>query len=283
MSDVEQVSRRGFISGLGTAVVGAAIGMVGHELLTRPAEASQPPSAAWPWPYAPMDPENARKKGHEGYYQHGCAKGTLYAFMSQLTRSVGAPYTSIPLDMMLYANGGVAGWSTLCGGLNAAGLVISLTCKDAKKISDELVTWYTQTPFPSNLSNQYAREHGFLVKKYKTDKVLPQSVPGSPLCHVNVSRWCKEHGFRSGSRERSERCARMCGDIAAKAVELMNAYHQGAFEKEQRLSRTTRKCIRCHNPKRSFDQGGFTRGKMDCSSCHVEGHVSLVSPEHPKK
>ena len=283
MNDDDRVSRRGFISGFGTAVAGAAIGMAGPGLLARPAEASPTQSAQWPWPYAPLDRETARKRGHEGYYLHGCAKGTLYSLISGLIETVGPPYTTIPLDMMAYANGGVAGWSTLCGGLNAACLLISLTCKDAKKISDELVTWYTQTPFPSDISNQYAEEHRFLVKKYKSDKVLPQSVPGSPLCHVNVSRWCREHGFASGSPERSERCARMCGDIAAKAVEMMNAHHAGTFAREHRISRETRKCIRCHTPRKPFARGGFTRGKMDCTSCHVDGRATLVPPGHPKK
>ncbi|MFA7065024.1 MAG: C-GCAxxG-C-C family (seleno)protein [Bacilli bacterium] len=276
------VSRRGFLSGAGLMLAGAAAGMAGHGLFVEPATAAIQESPSWPWPYAPLDEEMVRKKGHQGYYINSCSQGSFYAIITELREKVGAPYTYIPVELMAYGASGVAGWCTLCGALNGSCAAISLTCKDYDKLTGELLAWFTQTPFPSDISNQYAKDHAFLVDKYKSDKVLPQTVSGSPLCHVNVSKWCKEHGFASGSHERSERCARISGDVAAMAVHLLNAYHAGTFTPKYDLSQTTKTCRACHQKGKDFEKGNWTRGKMDCGGCHIEGQVSLVSPTHPK-
>jgi hypothetical protein len=278
-----KVNRRKFLAGAGMAMAGAAAGFLGHGIVPEPAVAANEPSS-WPLPYTTLDEELARKKGHEGYYINSCSQGAFYAIISQLREKIGVPYTYIPFELMAYGASGVAGWCTLCGALNGACAAISLTCKDYKPLTGDLVAWFTQTPFPSQISNQYAEKHQFLVDKYKTDIALPQTVPGSPLCHVNVSRWCKEHGYASGSSERSERCARTSGDVAAMAVKIMNDYHAGKFKPMYAESKTAKDCRVCHAKGKPFESGGWTRGKMNCSDCHIEGDVSLIkSKDHCKK
>lgn len=276
----DRVSRRNFLSGTGALLIGAAAGAVGHGFV-EPARAAVPDEAKWPWPYTALDVETVRKKGHQGYYVNSCSQGAFYAIISELRKEVGAPYTFIPVELMAYGKSGVAGWCTLCGALNGACATISLTCKDYGKVTGELLAWFAQTPFPSDISNRYAANHEFLVDTYKSDKVLPQTISGSPLCHVNVSKWCKEHGFASGSSERSERCARISGDVAAKTVELLNDYHAGKFTPVYDLSQTTQTCRACHKKGKDFEKGNWTRGKMDCGDCHIQGHVVMVEPTHP--
>ena len=70
----------------------------------------------------------------------------------------------------------------------------------------------------------------------------------SVLCHVVVSKWCKETGYASGSKERSERCARLSASVARKTVELLNEYHEGRFV--------------------PVKVKGFQKTKMDCMECH---------------
>ncbi len=175
--------------------------------------------------------------------------------------------------MMRFGEGGVVGWGSLCGGLNGACAAINLVAgEDYKKLVHELVGWYVSTPMPSDISNRYAENHEFLVDKYKSDIALPQSVSDSTLCHVSVTKWCEASGYASGSSERSERCGRLTGDVAAKAAELLNQHATGTFAPVFALPEETEGCRTCHSKGKEFEKGQFTRGKESCVECHEEPH-----------
>lgn len=67
----DKMSRREFLAGASGFAAGATVGAVlgGSVLNLVPAKAAEAP--AWPWPYKQLDPEKARKIGHELYYQGG--------------------------------------------------------------------------------------------------------------------------------------------------------------------------------------------------------------------
>ncbi len=272
------LTRRGFLTGVGGFTAGLAVGGLG----VSSAMANPAPSAGWPFPYVKLDPEEVRKLGHLGYYNAECCQGTFTAIVGSLQQKVGGPFNGIPLEMMGYGTGGVGGWCTLCGAINGACAAIAMVTKNFKPIVEELLLWYVRTPFPSEISNNYAVNHEFLVEKYKSDKALPQGVPGSPLCHVNVSKWCKENGFASGSSERSERCARISGDVAAKVVTMLNADLDGKFEAVLKESDEVAACRTCHKKGKDFEAGNWTRGKMECGDCHNLKTAKLVDADHGK-
>lgn len=272
----EGLTRRGFLTGVGGFAAGFAVGGLGvSSALANPA-----PAAGWPFPYVKLDPEDVRKRGHKGYYEAECCQGTFTAIIGSLQEKVGPPFTGIPLHMMGYGTGGVGGWCTLCGALNGACAAIAMVTANFKPIVNELMLWYTRTPFPSETANNYAVNHQYLVDKYKSDKALPQGVPGSPLCHVTVTRWCKENGFASGSSERSERCARISGDVAAYVATLLNADLDGKFEPVLKESPEVAGCRSCHKKGKEFEVGQWTRGKMECGDCHNLDTAKLVGPDH---
>lgn len=225
---------------------------------------------ASPWTYVNLDVETVRKKGHARYYEGDCAFGAFAGIVEALQEVVGFPFTQVPVKMMEFGAGGVAGWGTTCGSLIGASAAINLVTDraTASMLINELMTWYSQTPFPSQTSNEYAVKHEFLVKEYKSDKELPQSVSNSPLCHVSVTEWCQASGMASGSIERAERCGRLTGDVAAKAVELLNANLAGTFEPTLKLSQESQGCMACHSKGENFEMGQFTQGKMECTDCH---------------
>jgi hypothetical protein len=214
--------------------------------------------------------EDVRKRGHEGYYRGDCAFGAFAAIIEALRDKVGFPYTQIPVDMMGFGAGGVSGWGTTCGALIGAAAAINLvTPKDvARAMVSELLGWYTQTPFPSQQSNEYAVKHEMLVKEYKSDKELPQSVSNSPLCHVSVTTWCRNAKIASGTPERAERCGRLAGDVAAHAVEMLNANLDTKFAGAYKPSEVTAACTSCHSVGKEYEKGQFTNGKMECTDCH---------------
>ncbi len=248
-----------------------------------------------PWGnYEKLDPEYVRKLGHLGYYLFECAGGAFWAVMTALKEKVGEPYNMIPMPSveeaiealkegekeryvvpMQFGAGGTMGWATVCGSLigcmSAMNFIMHPAKKPSKKIADKLFRYYETEHFPTEVANKYAAEHKFLVPKYKSDKVLPRSVSNSTLCHVSVSRWCLASGYPSGSKERSERCGRLTGDVAAMFVELMNAYVDGKLNTVATVtfSKQTSECRQCHSKKKTgFEKGHFSRGKMNCVSCH---------------
>ncbi len=277
------VRRRTFLKGLAVVAVGSMFTPIvqvrGEEKLGELPEL--------PWPYEELDVEYVRKLGHLGYYAFECAGGSFWAIMTALREKVGYPYTALPIPtkeeviaalregrhlhmMMQYGAGGVFSWASTCGALLGSGLAINMVTKNWKKVGQVLMRWYETYAFPSDTANHYASTHAYLVPKYKSDKVLPRSVSHSVLCHVSVSRWCVASGYASGSPERSERCGRLTGDVAAKAVELLNADLKGVLPQVAKvsLSDVTADCRTCHYKGKNYEQGQFSRGFLECESCH---------------
>lgn len=271
-------TRRQFLKGAGGATLGlvAVSGVTG--LLASCAKGETPEAAAAPpppWPYTKLDPEYVRKLGHYGYYNGNCSSGSFYAIVHALQESVGHPYTLVHSDpknnLMAFGGGGVVGWGQICGALNGTCAALNLTYPEYKDVINELMGWYTNFEFPSDISNNYAVNKQFLVTEYKTSDALPQTSCGSPMCHVSVTTWCTASGFNPESKERSERCARVTGDVAAKAVELLNAHVDNKFTPAFAVPSAVTGCQSCHGPDGSIAN---VRGamKQDCVQCHGDPH-----------
>ena len=267
MSDT---TRRDFIKSAGTYGVATSVGMAGGLGLSAPGLSAAQAAHPFGYPEGRLDVEKTRQMGYDGFKgltladgtRHGgCAFGAFNALVGQLSDVVGAPYTSIPPQMMDWAGAGVVGFGTLCGTLNGVAAAIGLICSggDARGFVSDLLTWYSETALPTNLLAPTGE--------------LPQSVAASNLCHVSLTHWCRASGFASGSPERGERCARLSGDVAAKAVELLN---QGALGLEKPSEKTV--CRACHYMGGNYAQGQFTHGEMNCITCHIELKTKNVVP-----
>lgn len=177
------------------------------------------------WPYTQLDVEYARKLGHLGHYEGGCAYGAFNAVIQPLQEEIGYPYNQIPTFMLDFGKGGVLGTGGTCGTVLGTLAAINLVAgTDYPAIAAELMEYYRTTPFPTETSNDYAVNHEFLVDEYRTDEALPQSVAGSLSCEDSDSKWLAVAGVEPGTPEAKERCARMTGDMAAKAVSLLNEW-----------------------------------------------------------
>lgn len=183
-----------------------------------------------PWPYVELDTEQVRKLGHWGYYEKGCAYGAFYALLAPLQEAVGKPYTGIPAHMMTFGRGGVVDEGDLCGSLLGSLAAINLiTGDDYEALAEALLTYYCETPLPTDQSNAYARDREFLVDEYHTTKEIEPTVAGSVACRISRRTWMRTARERRRSPARQERCARLTGDVAAHAAKLLN---QWAAEKE---------------------------------------------------
>jgi hypothetical protein len=264
-------TRREFLKSAGSYGAVAGVSLVGGLGIAPPARSVvQRATHPFGYPANGLDVEKIRELGYEGFKgimlvdgtrHSGCAFGAFNAIVGQLAEVVGAPYTSIPTQMMDWAGAGVVGFGSLCGTLNGVAAAIGLICSgsDARAFVSDLMTWYSETALPTNTVAPTGD--------------LPQSKAASNLCHVSLTHWCRTSGFASGSAERAERCARLAGDVAARAVELLN---DGALGRQVPAEKTV--CRSCHYMGPSYAAGQFTHGEMNCLTCHIELKDKRVVP-----
>lgn len=270
----EKLTRKELLTRSARCAAGVVVGGAAIDLLLRNKGVAAPVEAAWPWPYKELDVETVRILGHDLYYDSanggGCGYGAFGAIIQALKDAVGDPYTSLPPQLMYFAAGGAAGWGTLCGALNGAAAAISLVCDKAtcNTLVSELIGWYTQTKLPSDLSNGYGAANAYGVNKISES--LAENVSGSPLCHVSVSLWCAASGFTVSDPHRAERCARLVGDTAAYAVQILNDHFNSKFASGYVAPADVGICQSCHTS--SATEAPSTNGKMECVECHQSPH-----------
>lgn len=217
--------------------------------------ASAPPL---PWHYGPVDVNLVRRRGYENYFKFSCSFAAAEALLSTLRENhPSSPWGTIPAEMFRFGAGGGLGWGTMCGAINASLAVLNLASSRFEDLGNELVGWYTTFPFPSSLHDTYA--------KYKNQ---PTTISNSPLCHVSVSRWADAAGARIHEKEKKDRCAKLTGDTAAKAAELLNSALGDRLQLIYEPRREFSHCLNCHQgPKSLLDD---QQGKANCVMCHAE-------------
>ncbi|MGB9773286.1 MAG: C-GCAxxG-C-C family (seleno)protein [Bacteroidota bacterium] len=269
-----QLTRKEFLAEFAKYTAGVIVGSAGLNVLMKSTGKAGTAVTTWPWPYRALDVEHVRILGHDSFYDStnggGCGYGAFNAIIQALREVVGDPYTSLPSQLMFFGHGGAAEWGTLCGGLNGAAAAISLVCNkaDSDILISELLGWYTQVKLPTDTSNQYAVDNKYGVNKISAP--LLQNSSGSPLCHVSVSEWCKVAGFSADDPNRKERCARLTGDVAAYAAQILNDFYAGKFTPLYVPPQTIAQCTVCHSSANTTPP--TTKGKMECTQCHGNPH-----------
>lgn len=256
MSEEKQaVSRRKFLMGTAAFAVGAVAAGVTAGIKPKTVAAAAPPV---PFPYQTLDVDLVRQRGYTYYFTGGCMYASARALLDTLVEVVAAPWDSIPADMFKFGKGGALNWGTLCGALNGSLAVIELAAGSAAEtIGPELLGWYTKFSFPSSSHESYC-----------TIKNQITTISESPLCHQSVSLWCDAAGATVSSVEKKDRCAKLAGDTAAKAAELLNAWKAGTFATAYQPDTDFARCFPCHvGPTSRFDN---VQGQMDCLECHTD-------------
>ncbi len=265
----QKMNRQEFFKKSAKYSLGVAAGVAGLQALSKN-EAQGKTTSSFPFTYSQLDPEAARILGHDAYFSgKGCSYGAFEAIIQPLRDTVGSPFTELPSEMMTYGHGGTVGWGTLCGAINGAAGAMSLFLErsDADPLINELVGWYTQALFPSDESNQLGVNQSYSVIKYSES--LAQNQCNSPLCHVSVTNWCDASGIKVSDIKRKERCGRLTGDVAAKAVQILNDHFNDQFSPAYEPPESIAACMLCHGNMIKDN----VASKMECQSCHGDPHA----------
>lgn len=234
----EAVSRRRFLVNVGKMTAGAAVGAAG---LASVASAQTTTN----FTYKSVDPEKVYWNGVAGYYKTACSQGSFEAIQKEL----GGAFSTIPPYITRFGEGGIVGEGSHCGALVGSSTMISLAFGDNPDVSTKLI---------KELNAWYRQDLGH----------------GSTLCHQSVTEWSKENGVQVESQERKDRCARVAGETAKKAVLLMNAQLKGEFKPVLTANNPNSvPCITCHG---SGTGGNATVrsgvAANNCKPCHEEAH-----------
>lgn len=267
MIEKQTLSRRSFLTGAGI-VTGAAVVAGTGLIMPGKAEAA---FSALPWPYAPspglvgVDLDLVKRRGHDFYGTYGgCMAGTGRALIATIMEKLtpGSPeylaWDSFPQDMFTYGGGGVSAWGTICGALNGAAYVICACAPNgtvATNLINDLFQWYCGFNFPSTDHDLYDPYPG-----------QTRTICNSPLCHASVSTWCMATGTKVSDSPRSKRCAKVAGDVAGKAAELLNSYFYGTYATTFVQPDPT--CSGCHVTGGSQK---WVQMKATCNTCHGPG------------
>ncbi len=241
------VSRRQLFKGVGALALGLTLG----KILPPKAQAQKINASRWPWPYVKLDPKTTAELAYESWYQLYCGAAVINSVFSQLRKKVGQPYLSFPIKGFMFAEGGVAGWGTICGSLLGANIVTNLIIgprltgnPTGTLMGSEIMQWYTEAQMPLYVPKK---------PKVSPDKI-PHTVSNSPLCHISVGKWMKKAHKALHSPERRDRCARVTASVTYHLVELLNLWKEGKYETEG-----------------EFPSGEFgITAQYNCEDCHGE-------------
>lgn len=217
------------------------------------------------WEYHQLDPQVTAELAYKNYDSGSCMYATFKSIISQLSEKYGEPYSSFPLHMMKYGHGGIGGFGTVCGALNAAGAVIGLFVAE-KPVQDLLISglfrWYEESSLPE--FTPQAATLGFTP---------PKSVSGSTLCHASNTIWGNESGYKVNSDERKERCRRLTADVTSRLTVMLNEYFSNNYVTGAHENESVRTCVTCHGETGKLVN---TNAKMSCEPCHSESAAHKV-------
>lgn len=282
MSD-NLMSRRKFLVSAGTVAAATGLAGVGLAKIAAPADAVAMQALAWPYPTAAADqpnPEALARKAFEVYMGmdgagRGCAEATWWPFVNFLSGVTGGDTTwnTLPKDIFRFGAGGVAGWGTVCGTLNAAAAIINMVVANGTHrttLTNGIFQYYAETALPTNGAwKSYKNTLGLATAWAPTPLPLenvPSSTANSPLCHSSLVQWTMTTGAANGGPLQKDRCGKACFDIARKLTEMLNAYFVALTATPTYspaavpLDPAVAACGQCH--------ATYTGAKMACGSCH---------------
>jgi hypothetical protein len=261
------VSRRGFIMGAAAAATGMA--MLGSPIALAADGDPIPAMGGWKDYYTPLDPWTIGRAAFSAPGAAGCSGcggRSAGAIIEGLVAAVGWPWTTLPLNVGSFHNGG-GPYGTTCGGVMGPYFVMCLVGAGGA-LGAQWHKWCSETAFPSTTWDEFS-----------PFKDTVQTTSNSPLCHVSRTVWENaylEQWDRVSTYDAS-RCSKLYADMTMKAVEMLNEWKAGQTIAPWAAAADYETCYSCHNTLYTEKKVGasYPSGKENCNNCHT------VPTKHP--
>jgi hypothetical protein len=244
--------------GIGVATLGGSI------LYGANSRVAADSGVKFPWEWKEIKPESIQERAYQSAWAKiGCMYGVMEAVLGALADKYGAPYNVFPIDATVYGSGGIGGIGSVCGTVNAAGMLFGLFAKnqgDMFTLCGEMSLWYENAALPV-----------YKPKNPKQDIANITSVSGSNLCHISSTRWAEASGQKVMTPQHFERCNRLVADAAVKIVVMLNEYSAGKITFKEKLNAFSEGCMSCHGQGKAVAN---VAGGMSCNTCHEDPHMS---------
>ena len=145
-----KISRRAILN-IGAAVGGLAVG--GSILGASNIMSATIKAAPLPWPWREIKPADVQERAYQSAWAKiGCMYGTIETVIGTLADKYGSPYNTFPVEATIYGSGGIGGLGSVCGTINACGLLFNLFAKN----QDATRIWLEQRIYgsPGNSNNK---------------------------------------------------------------------------------------------------------------------------------
>ena len=244
------------------AMLNSGAAAIGGSILCAASVSSQSKPAGLPWQWRHIDPAGIRERAYQSAWSKvACMYGTFDAVIGTLSDRYGSPYNTFPIEATLYGSGGVGGLGSICGTINACGLLFSLFVgkqEDLFAFCQEISLWYEKASLPV-----------YQPKNPKLDIPIVASVANSHLCHISSTTWAKASGHKLLTQQHFERCNRLVADVAMQVATMLNDYSAGKTIYREKLNAFSQGCLSCHGPGK--EKADVASG-MSCDRCHENPH-----------
>lgn len=225
--------------------------------------------------YVPLDPMATAKLAYQT--GGGCMHQVFHSVITMLANSNSPDadkFKTIPTALAGYGFAGVTGQGTLCGNLNAIGMLVNIL-DDLNGQNGAIIgnafRYYENTELPLS-SPEFVEGIGSTAEK--TALVVRSSTANSVLCHSSISNWSKASGLPFAKK--GERCYRLSASMAYHLVELLNEAYQGgniAGLPASKPSLEAQNCQSCHGATDTLGSAASVKTDMECTTCHT-GHFN---------
>ncbi|WP_163328901.1 C-GCAxxG-C-C family protein [Desulfurobacterium thermolithotrophum] len=157
-----------------------------------------------------VEPRTIAQRAYELYWKQNCEYGVVNSF-SKVGGLKFNYFKVLEISKELPHK-----WNKICGAITGAFYIFAVTLPE-EAIEDavkEIIEFHNNTKLPIFIGN----------KEFE----IPKVAVGSILCRDSIINWSKAAGIHPRALERSERCARITGDIAFKTAQILNK-HVGAL------------------------------------------------------
>lgn len=219
--------------------------------------------------YAKLDPMTVAKLAYE------TGNGCMFQVFDSIIKSLAASsspdaekFALVPTAMAHYGYAGMLGEGTVCGNINATGMLVNLlniNGESANALLSPTMRYYESQALPLQTAEFITGIGADMTETL--DQVGTPTSANTILCHSSISLWARENG--KSFSQKGMRCKQLSASVVYELVVMLNKAFDGETVIDHPISDTVASCQSCHTSESTFAPSVKTN--MGCDTCHT-GH-----------